>query len=96
MFVVTVSFQIIDGEMEKFLPAVIENANQSKQNEAGCLQFDVCTDPSVPDKVFLYEVYTSKDAFDIHKNTEHFAHFQTIATTLVAAKSAQTFNQVHR
>ena len=96
MFVVTVSFQITSGGVEKFLTAVLENARQSKQTEPGCLQFDVCTDPSLPDTVFLYEVYTSKAAFEAHRNTEHFINFNAAVATLVASKSAQTFSEVHQ
>ena len=44
MYAVTVSFTLRPGARADFLPLMAENARLSLQREAGCRQFDVCTD----------------------------------------------------
>ena len=39
----------------------------------GCLRFDICMrKDEQPDHVFLYEVYESPEALEIHRSTEYF------------------------
>lgn len=94
MFAVTVTFRLSEGHASAFKGLVLENALLSKQNEPGCLQFDMCTDPDLPDIVFLYEIYTSKTAFEQHLATPHFKSFSAAVADMIQSKAAVTFSEV--
>lgn len=93
MFAVTVLFEIDAGQRDAFLAHMIENARTSRETEAGCQQFDVCQDS---DKVFLYEVYDDRAAFDAHLASEHFKDFNAAVATMVLSKDVQTYERVLR
>ncbi len=94
MYAVTVTFTIKPGQMEAFLHSMRANAAASLANEEGCHQFDICCDPSVPDQVFLYELYSDRAAFDAHCKTAHFEAFNAVSENMVASKSVQCFEEV--
>lgn len=94
MFAVTVQFTIKDGKMEAFLPLMRENALTSLKEEPGCHQFDVCTDPTTPQEVFLYEIYDDDAAFEAHLASSHFQAFDAGVAGMVAAKTVRTFTEV--
>lgn len=95
-FAVCVTFQIEDGLMTAFLPLMETNARTSLAKEPGCLQFDVLTDPDLPDTVFLYEIYTTESAFGMHLDTAHFKDFEQVTASMIAAKTVQTFRSVRQ
>ena len=51
------------------------NAAASLRDEPRCKQFDVCVDPEGSGRVFLYELYVERSAFDAHLRSEHFGAF---------------------
>ena len=63
--------------VDAYLEAVIAfDAKGSIGNEPGCLRFDVLRDEADPSKVYLYEVYADKAAFEAHGKTPHIAKFR--------------------
>ncbi len=96
MFAVVVTFTLKPGCMPDFLPLMHDNAQASQRDEPGCHQFDVATDPARPDEVFLYELYTSKDAFAAHLGTPHFASFAAKTDAMIAEKLVRTYKSVHQ
>jgi len=42
MYAVCVTFKIRPGQMDQFLPQMVENARTSRALEPGCQQFDIC------------------------------------------------------
>lgn len=94
MFAVTVLFQIKRGQMDAFLPAMRTNAATSLEREPGCHQFDVCTDASAPDDVFLYELYADADAFQAHLESAHFKDFDAAVSQMIVSKEVRTFSEV--
>lgn len=94
MYAVTVTFTLHPGARDSFLPLMTENARLSLEREAGCRQFDVCTDGG--DTVFLYEIYDSADAFDAHLQSAHFKSFDAAVGEMVANKKVQTWAEVQR
>ncbi|WP_425092277.1 putative quinol monooxygenase [Tropicimonas sp. S265A] len=94
MYAVTVTFELIPGGAEAFMPLMLENARTSLADEPGCLRFDVCTDPARPDEVFLYEVYYDRSMFDRHLTLPHFERFDSAVADLVRHKTIRTFAQV--
>ena len=45
------------------------------RTERGCAQFDACRLRENPDEFVLYEKYIDEEAFEVHRNTAHFATF---------------------
>jgi (4S)-4-hydroxy-5-phosphonooxypentane-2,3-dione isomerase len=95
MYIITVLFSIHPAHRSAFLQAIISNAKTSLADEVGCRQFDVCTSGSNPNDVFLYEVYDSKAAFDVHLASSHFSAFNALASEWVASKVVNAFERAH-
>ncbi len=93
MIAVTVTFQIHEGQIEAFLPLMVENARLSREVEPGCQFFDVCRDGS---EVFLYELYDDRDAFAAHLEMAHFKSFDAAVADMVADKPVRIFDEVLR
>ncbi len=94
MYAVTVTFTIAAGRMSEFLPRMIANARTSLNDEPGCQLFDVCTDPGLPDTVFLYELYDDRAAFDAHLHSAHFKAFDAAVAEMVTDKQVRCFAEV--
>lgn len=93
-FAVCVTFQIKSKSLEAFLPLMSENASTSLREEEGCLRFDVCTDDDRINEVFLYEIYASPDAFQVHLESKHFLKFDSKVKAMIADKQVKTFKTV--
>ena len=72
MYVIVAPLQIKEGHKAEFLKAMLGDAQGSINNEPDCLQFDVIQDGSDPNRIWLYEVYKDKSAFESHTKTLHF------------------------
>lgn len=94
MFAVVVTFQIKPGCVADFMPLMTRNAATSLSKEPGCRQFDVATDLSQPEEVFLYELYDDAAAFEAHLASAHFKSFDTAVADMIAAKSVKTYAKV--
>lgn len=93
MYVITVTFEPHPGQMDAFLPLMLENATRSLEDEAGCHRFDVCLSED-RDRVFLYELYTDKAAFGRHVETSHFKSFDAAVADMVLNKSVQSYELI--
>jgi quinol monooxygenase YgiN len=60
--------------------------------EEGCLLFQIWTESSRSDEVFLWEVYSNRAAFDMHLESSHFVEFERKTADLVVAKSELTWD----
>ena len=96
MFAVTVLFRVSPEDADAFGALVRENARASLRTEAGCVQFDVCTDPATPGDVFLYELYDDAAAFDAHLASDHFKAFDEAVKGMVQVKTVRTYTEVHQ
>jgi autoinducer 2-degrading protein len=94
MFAVTVSLRLYEGTAQTFMPLLKKNARQSLENEPGCIRFDICSDPQRPEDVFLYELYETPAAFQVHLKTQHFLTFDRETAAMVAEKTIATFETV--
>ncbi|WP_147125297.1 putative quinol monooxygenase [Shimia ponticola] len=94
MFAVVVRFHLKPGTMPDFLPLMIRNAQQSRQTEPGCHQFDVLRDAATPAEVFLYELYSDEAAFQLHLETDHFKQFNAATSDMIADKDIRTYDTV--
>jgi quinol monooxygenase YgiN len=93
MFVVTVNFVIEPTHFQDFVIAMKRIAQASLNNEEHCLQFDVCLSDNSRE-VFLYEVYTGAEDFDVHLSSDHFKEFNQLTGAWVLNKVVSTYNRV--
>lgn len=91
MFVVTVNFEAYPEQASAFLARVRTQASDSLLSEPGCYHFDVCIDPAQPQRVFLYEIYTDRAAFQAHRETTHFKSFDADVATMLRSKAVETW-----
>lgn len=94
MIAVCVTFDIEPGRMDAFLPLMQAQAANSLTSEAGCRQFDVCTGGEVAGRVFLYELYEDRAAFDVHLATDHFKTFDAAVKEMIASKQVTVYDTV--
>ena len=94
MYAVTVTFTLHPGLRDDFLPLMQDNARTSLAQEPGCRQFDVCSNGD--DRVFLYELYDSAEAFDAHLESAHFKSLDAAVSEMIAEKTVATFTEVSR
>ncbi len=73
--VVLAEFTAPREHLDAFLELCAFDSTSSVRDEPGCQQFDVLTDPDVPDGVVLHEIYADRVAFDAHRQTPHYATF---------------------
>ena len=91
MFVITVDFEIKSEFVNVFRNRVLQQAKDSLNNEEKCFTFDVCFDEKNTNKVFLYEIYQDKNAFDYHLKSDHYLSFDKDIKNWVTKK---TVNQL--
>ena len=86
-FAITVDFTLKPGAMASFRKLINKNAQDSCTHEPGCQRFDVLVPNEPGDKVFLYEIYDDRAAFDAHLKTPHFDSFNRESEALVLTKN---------
>jgi (4S)-4-hydroxy-5-phosphonooxypentane-2,3-dione isomerase len=94
MYVVTVRLDIDPNHAPEFMRAMGAQAHNSLTLEAGCRQFDVSVDPSDLRRVFLYEIYTDRAAFDAHLASAHFKNFDATLQPWVISKAVETWERM--
>lgn len=94
MYVIAVDFTIHAEHLTAFMPLMLENARISRETESGCRRFDVCRDPAQPERIFLYELYDDRAAFDAHLAAAHFRAFDGAIRAMVASKAIHAYELV--
>jgi quinol monooxygenase YgiN len=94
MYVIIVDFEIKPDHLAAFLPLMAENAAASVREEPGCRQFDVCQDPDTPHRIFLYEIYDDRAAFEAHLESAHFRRFDVATMEMVTAKAVRALTRL--
>ncbi len=87
MYCVTVLFEVLSQHRTAFRARVARQAEDSLREETGCHRFDVWTDPARPDRVYLYEVYQDRAAFETHLASPHFKAFDQEVACWVSDKT---------
>jgi len=72
MFAVIVKVHIKPEHREEFIREMLADGEGSVAKEKDCLLFNIVEDSDDPNKLHLYEVYTSAEAFETHKGMPHF------------------------
>ena len=86
MFVITVDFEVKSEYVDQFKIRVLQQAKDSLNNEENCFIFDVCFDNKNMNKVFLYEIYLDKEAFESHLKSNHYLSFDKDVKNWVTQK----------
>ena len=82
-FVLLVEFDVQPDSLEAFMALIDVNARASVEREPGCYQFDVMQTLDAPNKIVLYEVYASEQAFQEHMGMAHTQTFLTAAKPML-------------
>jgi len=93
MYVITVEFFIKESNVDSFKKRMLQQANDSLKKEKDCYHFDVCFDKENTNRVFLYEIYKDKNAFDVHINSSHYINFNEEVTPWVKEKIINKFEK---
>lgn len=72
MIVMTVEYHVKPGEIDNVLLGLRQMDALVKQDEPGCLGYQVLRSTDVPDRLFLIETYTDMAALEAHRVTPHF------------------------
>lgn len=94
MFIVTVAWKAKPDQADAFRACLIQQAKNSLELEANCLQFDVAEDPKDPTRFFLYEIYREAVDFDIHLKSAHFLNFADTTAQMVDDKVVETLHRI--
>lgn len=95
MFVIAVDFTLHEQHLAAFVALMQEHARIPRETEPECRRFDVCRDPLRPERVFLYELYDDKAAFDAHLASEHFKAFDVVSKSMVVGKTVHAHELVN-
>jgi len=93
VYVVTVVFEAKPEHAEAFRAAMLANAKVSRETEPGCRQFDVCVEAGTG-RVFLYELYDDRAAFEAHLASAHFKAFDAQVRDWVARKDVRSYERI--
>ena len=76
MYVLLVSLRVKPERREEFLRAAEEDGRGSREDEPGCLRFDVLQDNEDPHRLYLYEVYKDEKALEAPRAAPHFTKWR--------------------
>jgi len=90
-FAVIAEFRVKPDQLDAFLKAAQDDAQQSVKDEPGCRQFDVICPEGAIDTVVFYEVYDSRADFDAHLDTPHLERFRKTFPPLIVEERPVRF-----
>lgn len=82
------------GKVDALMRALEDLAEASRNDEPGCLQFDVLVDHADSHKILLYEVYRDQAAVEAHQQTPHFHKFLAEGVPLYASHALKRFERI--
>jgi autoinducer 2-degrading protein len=86
-YTIIVEFVVGAPHVRAFRDLIVANATTSLADEPGCTRFDVLTPEGRENTIVLYEVYTSKSAFEHHSASPHYHAFAKASAHMVASKT---------
>ncbi|MAU21897.1 MAG: autoinducer-2 (AI-2) modifying protein LsrG [Martelella sp.] len=90
MIVQLVSIEVKPGHAAEFVEAFRINY-EGTRNEPGNVRFDVLRDPENENSFLIYEVFTSEEAVDAHRKTEHYQECVRLIDPILARPRTKVF-----
>ncbi|WP_174801287.1 antibiotic biosynthesis monooxygenase [Martelella limonii] len=90
MLVQLVSIAVKEGHAAEFIEAFRINYEGTRK-EPGNVRFDVLRDPEDDNSFLIYEVFTSEEAVDAHRKTEHYQECVRRIDPILAGPRTKTF-----
>lgn len=90
MYILVVHMEVQPDKLEAFKAVVSANVRASL-NEPGLVRFDFIQQKDAPAKFMFYEVYRSAEAYEEHKQSEHFKRWIEQGVPLLAGERVRTF-----
>lgn len=94
MFAVVEKLRVDPQNRIRLIALALEKAAITLGTEPGCRQFDVCSDPSLPETLLLYQLYDHREAFERHVETKHFRSYVLRTSELVKRREVNVFGEV--
>jgi len=94
VFVVLVKLNANPFDASRLGKMLKHQAAESLKREPGCTRFDVLSDMQSEEGFLLYEIYDSREAFDVHLAMEHTTDFLSNARPLISHKEESYFRPV--
>jgi quinol monooxygenase YgiN len=91
MLLVAVTLEILPERAEAFRDRIGQQKADSL-GEPGCRRFDVWCDTGDCTRVFLFEVYDDRAAFDAHLASPHFRAFDAEVRSWVRDRKVELWN----
>jgi quinol monooxygenase YgiN len=91
MLLVTVTLEIAPERAEAFRDRILRQAEDSRA-EPGCRRFEVWCDTGDCTRVFLFEIYDDRAAFDTHLASAHFKDFATAVEPWVRDRKVELWD----
>jgi quinol monooxygenase YgiN len=79
---------------ELLLQAELTALIRPSRNEEGCLLYDLHRSTDVPGDFLFYEIWASREAHTIHKQTPHFLRWNARKDTLLAARESTFWKKI--
>ena len=93
-FVVAATWKAKPGEADR-IAEVIRIMTPLSRQEPGNLFYQAQVSPDEPETFFRYELYTDAQAYEDHKNSEHFQkHVFGYALDYLAERSVRTYETI--
>lgn len=89
MYALIVSVHVKPERQEEFLHAIEEDSRGSREDEPGCLRFDVLQDKNDPQHFYFYEVYRDEAALAAHRDAPHYRIWAAAVHAGVLARPAE-------
>ena len=83
MIIVTATINTKPGERDKII-SKSQDVIESTRLESGCISYELFASTEDDDVLMMFEKWESKEALELHKQTDHYNAFGQIIGNLIA------------
>lgn len=91
-FAIFVTIKLKPGSVEAFRPIILENASAAVRDEAECHEFHVMQAKDDPETFHFFEVYSSEESLETHRQAPHYKKYIAEAGDMIAERNIQFVN----
>ena len=93
MRVIFVTVRMKPEYRDRILKGALEDGRGSRNDEPGCLRFDVSQAKDDPNRFYYYEVYRDEAALEAHRQAPHFKLYAEKVQPWLAAPPERRFGK---